>query len=163
MNPERITDTHIFFWNSVFSQWYTSENQFEENGIIYHNAETYMMIQKAKLFNDQETLEKMYKALNPRMVKFLGRQVRSFDEYMWNKHKLNIVTRANFLKFTQNQEFLGILKKYKNHIIVEASPEDAIWGIGLHFSDDRVLDEKYWRGQNLLGKCIMDVRENILS
>lgn len=159
--PGRITDTHIFFWNSVYSQWYTTYNnggQFIENGIVYPNAEKYMMMAKAKLFNDMEVFDEMSKTDNPRMVKALGRTVKNFSESEWDKHKIDIVTRANVLKFSQNNDLLEILKMHKDKIIVEASPYDKIWGIGLHFDDDKVLYEHLWEGENLLGKCIMNAR-----
>ncbi len=135
--PGRITDIHVFFWNSIYSQWYTTYNnqggQFIENGIVYPNAEKYMMMAKAKLFNDTEVFDKMSKTDNPRMVKTLGRMVKNFSESEWDKHK--------------------------DKIIVEASPYDKIWGIGLHWDDDRVLYENLWQGENLLGKCIMRARD----
>jgi len=161
--PGRITDTHIFFWNSIYSQWYTTYNnqggQFIENGIVYPNAEKYMMMAKAKLFNDTEVFDKMSKTDNPRMVKALGRMVKNFSESEWDKHKINIVTQANVLKFSQNSDLMKILKEHKDKIIVEASPYDKIWGIGLHWDDDRVLYENLWQGENLLGKCIMRARD----
>jgi len=159
----RQTDSHFYFWNTIYSQWYTSKNQFEEDGLIYPNAEKYMMVQKAIFFNDDKIYQEMLKTNNPKEVKALGRKVKNFDEEKWNSAKEDIVTRGNYLKFTQNDNLLETLLEHKDLILVEASPVDKIWGIGLHFSDDKVLDESKWRGKNLLGKCIMKARELILK
>ena len=100
---------------------------------------------------------------NPRGIKALGREVKNWNEQLWNDHKEEIVTQANFLKFSQNPDLLHIMKEQKNLILVEGSPVDPIWGVGLHFDDDLILDEKNWKGQNLLGKCLMQARKKLLK
>jgi len=159
----RQTDSHFYFWNTIYSQWYTSKNQINDNGVSYPNAEKYMMVAKAKHFDDDKILEKMLKTDNPKEVKALGRRVKNFNDESWDKVKEDIVTKANYLKFKQNSDLLKILMEHKDLILVEASPVDKIWGIGLHFSDNKVLDESKWRGKNLLGKCIMKARDLILK
>lgn len=161
--PGRITDTHAYFWNSVYSQWYTKKNLFQEDGVWYPNAEKYMMMKKAELMGDKETWLKMKSIVNPRGVKALGREVKNFDAKLWDANKEKIVTQANYLKFSQNKDLLEIMKSHKHLTLVEASPVDKIWGVGLHFEDDNILDEKNWRGQNLLGKCLMEARKQLLK
>jgi ribA/ribD-fused uncharacterized protein len=161
--PGRITDTHVYFWNSIYSQWYNTKNQFMEDGIPYQNAEQYMMLGKARVFGAWEILAKMKKTDNPRVIKQLGREIKNFSDEVWDKHKMDIVTRGNFLKFSQNPDLLEILIEHKDLTLVEASPQDPVWGIGLHWDDDAVLDEKNWKGQNLLGQCIMRARDEILK
>jgi len=163
INYDRKTDKYIFFWNTIYSQWFIRPRLISENGIFYQNAEKYMMAKKAELFKDDEILQQILRNSKPKIIKSLGRQVKNFDENVWNEHKLDIVTRGNYLKFTQNKDLLEIMIKDKDYILVEASPYDKIWGIGLHFDDDDVLDENKWKGQNLLGKCIMKAREQILK
>jgi len=162
-NNFRETKTHIYFWGSIYSQWYTSKNQFKEDGFIFQNAEQYMMMKKAELFKDYDVLEKMKQTSNPKVLKKLGREIKGFDEDIWNFNKMDIVERGNFLKFSQNPKLLEKLIAHKNKHIVEASPYDKIWGIGLHWSDDKVLNESTWNGENLLGKCIMSARDKILN
>jgi ribA/ribD-fused uncharacterized protein len=162
-NEFRKTNTHLFFWNSFYSQWYTTQDQFEHENIQYPNAEKFMMVMKAKTFNDNEIINQMLKTDDPRKVKALGRKVKNFDQQIWDSVKEDIVTKANYLKFKQNDDLKKLLIEHKDLILVEASPVDRIWGIGLHFSDDKVLDENKWRGQNLLGKCIMNARKQILQ
>jgi hypothetical protein len=161
----RKTDTHFFFWNTIYSQWFTSKNQIIENGIKFQNAEQYMMYHKAILFNDKNIANLILRLKSPRKIKELGRQISNFNEEIWNENKEQIVSKGNYLKFSQNEDLKENLlsKDMIDLILVEASPYDKIWGIGLHFEDDDVLDEKKWKGENLLGKCIMNARKIILS
>jgi ribA/ribD-fused uncharacterized protein len=168
--PGRITDTHVFFWNSIYSQWYSTYNnqggQFKENNIVYPNVKKYMMVKKAEVFDAYDILEQMKNTDNPRIIKALGKEIKNFSDKEWDKHKIDIVTQGNVLKFSQNSDLLEILKEHKDKIIVEASPQDKIWGIGLHWDDDRVLYKEHWQGENLLGECIMRARnklQNLLS
>jgi len=156
--PGRITETHVFFWSSIYSQWYTTPKQFIEDGITYTNAEKYMMVKKAKVFGATDILEQMLETDNPRVIKQLGRKIPNFTDAVWDQHKMDIVTQGNVLKFGQNPDLLEILKEHKDKIIVEASPQDPIWGIGMHWDNDLILDSKNWKGQNLLGECIMRAR-----
>ena len=160
----RITKTHYYFWNTIYSQWYMSKNKdylFEENGKGFITAEHYMMYHKALTFSDNEIANKILETLHPRDVKALGRLVKNYDDKSWSKVRFDIVTQGNILKFSQNQDLMDDLIKYQDLIFVEASPDDKIWGIGLHYDDDRVLNENLWQGQNLLGKAINKVIEEL--
>ena len=157
----RITNTHIYFWNGVYSQW--SKSIFTEDGVTYPNAEQYMMQKKAEVFGATDILDQMKKTSDPRVVKGLGRKIKNFDDAIWDKHKMKIVTQAQILKFTQNPLLLEQLLEDRDRVIVEASPVDRVWGIGLHYDNDEVLNESNWNGQNLLGKCIMEAREQIIN
>ena len=162
----RITDTHYYFWNTIYSQWYMSQDKdylFEENGVGFITAEHYMMYHKALVFGDLETADKILKTVHPRDVKRLGRLVKNYDDSVWSEKRFDVVLNGNILKFSQNSELLDDLKNHKNKIFVEASPEDTIWGIGLHYDDDRVLDESSWQGKNLLGKAINRVIDILLK
>ena len=162
----RITDTHYYFWNTIYSQWYMSQDKdylFEENGVGFITAEHYMMYHKALVFGDLETADKILKTVHPRDVKRLGRLVKNYDDSVWSEKRFDVVLNGNILKFSQNPELLDDLKNHKNKIFVEASPEDTIWGIGLHYDDDRVLDESSWQGKNLLGKAINRVIDILIK
>lgn len=156
----------LFFWGhtvkdeitkSCFSQWFPF--QFEENGIEYKTAEHYMMVGKAKLFNDNEILEKILKSDSPNQAKSLGRKVKNFDPKLWNEQKYEIVKRANLLKFSQNQKFKDFLLSTNDKILVEASPYDTIWGIGMLETDPKAENPLQWNGENLLGFALMEVRD----
>lgn len=156
----RITKTHYYFWNTIYSQWYMSKHKdylFEENGKGFITAEHYMMYHKALTFNDIEIANKILNTVHPGAVKKLGRMVKDYDDKIWSQRRFDIVVQGNLLKFSQNEDLFKDLEKHKDKIFVEASPDDKIWGIGLHYEDDRVLDENLWQGQNLLGKAINKV------
>lgn len=121
---------------SCFSQWFPC--QFEENGIVYKTAEQYMMAHKAKLFDDNEILEKILKSETPNEAKSLGRKVKNFDSEVWDEHKYEILKQANILKFSQNQELKDFLLSTYDKILVEASPYDTIWGIGMLEADKNI-------------------------
>ncbi|MET3034568.1 NADAR family protein [Chryseobacterium sp. NRRL B-14859] len=156
----------LFFWGhtakdtitkSCFSQWFPGN--FEENGIIYKTAEHYMMAGKAKLFNDSEMLEKILQSNTPNQAKSLGRKVKNFDPALWDEHKYDIVKNGNFLKFSQNRKFKDFLLSTGDKILVEASPYDKIWGIGMLETDTRAENPLLWNGENLLGFALMEVRD----
>ena len=162
---ERITDTHIYFWGGPLSQWQPCEFTLPVNGKHhkFNCSEQYMMAMKAFHFGDFHTLEKILKSLYPDKQKALGRQVAGFIEEEWDKVCISYVTIGNIGKFSQNPKLKKILIDTGNKIIVEASPYDKIWGIGLHYTDDAVLDENKWKGKNYLGISIMKARDHIVA
>ncbi len=136
---------------------------FIENHITYQTAEHYMMAKKALLFNDQRIFEKILTKESPKDVKDLGRQIQNFDAEIWDAHKFDIVKQGNLLKFSQNEALKSFLLQTKGKILVEASPVDAIWGIGLAEDNANALIPKNWKGLNLLGFALMEVRDEILK
>jgi hypothetical protein len=159
MLGERITDTHIYFWNGIFCQW--SQYTMVEEDITYYSCEQYMMAKKAKLFNDEKVYDMIMSEEYPPVQKELGRMVSNYNQDVWDKHKFDIVVNANYLKFTQDETLKELLLDTGDKTIVEASPYDTIWGIGLSCDDDKILDESNWQGENLLGKAIMKVRTRL--
>jgi len=143
---------YLAFWGGVFSQW--SLHGFDVYGKNFMSAEHYMMYMKAKLFNDEEIANRILRCTDPKEAKSLGRQVKNFDQKIWDENKIEIVTNGNFHKFKQNPELLEMVKKYQKHIFVEGSPYDKIWGVGLHWQSKEIENPNNWKGQNLLGKCI---------
>ena len=146
-----------FFYGGIFSQFFPCT--FTEMGVTYNSAEQYMMAQKALLFDDIKTYDKIMSFSNPYKIKALGRLVKNFNQEIWDKHKEDIVFNGNLLKFSQNKKLCKQLLATGDKEIVEASPTDTIWGIGLAETDPDIYDKSKWRGTNLLGKAIMKVRE----
>lgn len=150
---------YVFFWSGPFSQWY--KTNIVEGDITFNCAEQSMMYHKAKVFNDNEAMEKILETSNPRKHKAIGRTIVGYSDAIWDEKKLEIVANGNYLKFIQNPDLRKMLLDTGDKIIVEASPVDRIWGVGLAEDDPRIVDESKWLGQNLLGICIMYAREQI--
>lgn len=142
---------------TCLSQWYPC--QFEVDGVTYTSAEQYMMAEKAKLFGDEEIRSEILCTSDPRKCKALGRKVRNFDKAVWNKEKEHIVRKGNTKKFLQNSALRSFLLSTGDKVLVEASPTDRVWGIGLGKNNPDALDPQKWRGQNLLGFALMNVRD----
>ena len=122
-----------------------------------------MMYQKAMLFGDERMAERILEAAKPGKQKKLGRQVRGFDQEIWFQNAKLIVYRGNYAKFTQNENLKKRLFKTKGTTLVEASPTDIIWGIGLSEQDPRCQDRKQWQGTNWLGEVLTQLREDLLA
>ncbi len=146
---------------SCFSQWFDAG--FEIDGIHYPTAEHYMMAGKALLFDDQQTHGRILKATTPADVKQLGREVRGFDDTQWQAARFDIVVRGNLAKFSQHQALGEYLLSTRDQVLVEASPVDRIWGIGLAADDAKASRPEQWRGLNLLGYALMEVRDRLLA
>ena len=122
-----------------------------------------MMAEKARLFGDSETRALILGARNPGAAKALGRTVRGFSEDAWREHRFSIVVQANKAKFSQNAALGAFLVHTNDRVLVEASPVDRVWGIGLSRDDERSSNPNLWKGLNLLGFALMQVRESLLS
>lgn len=165
------TDTHVYFYGGPFSQWYSSPfKPHPKVNIIYTNnlkdykfptAEHWMMYCKAILFANDEIAEQILMAKTPSLAKQFGRKVKNFDVDDWEMFADRIVYEGNILKFRQNPKLLTILVNTGNKTLVEASPYDKIWGVGLNETDPRILDETKWLGANRLGIALMKVREKL--
>ncbi|HET9959330.1 MAG TPA: NADAR family protein [Polyangiaceae bacterium] len=158
---------YTFFWGhgaspadgigkNCLSQWYGSE--FEIDGVRYATAEHYMMAEKARLFADTESVRAILAAPHPADAKRLGRSVRNFAESTWCEHRMRIVVRGNLAKFGQHAALLEFLRGTQDQVLVEASPADRVWGIGLDAGHPHAREPKQWRGLNLLGFALMEVR-----
>lgn len=149
-----------FFWKGPFSQW--DRCGFTVDGVHYKTAEHWMMAEKARLFGDEETRKKIIESGHPREPKALGREVKGFDEKVWEEHRFEIVLNGNRHKFTQNESHLKTLLATGDKILVEASPVDQIWGIGLAEEDKpAVLSPFTWKGLNLLGFVLTELRDEL--
>jgi len=153
------TDKFVFFWGGTFSQWAPSD--FTIDGVDYSCCEQYMMAKKAMLFNDEASLKLIMSTRSPMDQKMYGRKVKGFDKAIWENVCREYVYDGNYAKFTQNPKMEAELMATGNKEIVEASPEDKIWGIGLHVSDPRSRKKEEWLGTNWLGEAIMKVRETL--
>lgn len=161
METEQV-ERFTFFWEGIFSQW-TPCKFIGEDGFNYNCAEQYMMDKKAELFGDRTTQLSIRIAKHPTDQKALGRTVKGFDLTIWNRHARSIVYEGNRLRFTQNIYQRQILLDTKGTTLVEASPYDRIWGIGLRKDDPRALSRSTWLGTNWLGETLTKLRDDLLT
>ena len=155
--PEQFT----FFWGGPFSQWFKAA--FTIDGQVYNTAEQYMMAEKARQFGDEETRAKILKSNQPDVQKRLGREVKGFDSEIWNVIAREIVYQGNRAKFTTHGDLLQMLFDTQGTSLVEASPTDKIWGIGLAADAEDAKDRLKWLGTNWLGEVLQRVRDDLLE
>lgn len=160
MSIEHKGEQFTFFWGTNFSQW--AKSPFEIDGVVFNTAEQFMMYKKALLFNDFKQVEKIMKTSDPRVQKQLGKEVENFDRDRWQKHCKSFVYEANYAKFTQNLDMLKELVVTDGTTLVEASPEDNIWGIGLAVDNPKAQSRDTWEGTNWLGEILTNVRDEIM-
>ncbi|NEC69053.1 NADAR family protein [Streptomyces sp. SID9727] len=146
---------------SCLSQWWPSP--FTVDGVTYASAEHWMMAGKARLFGDAEAAERAVAAKSPAEAKKTGRLVRGFDDAVWERERYGLVVAGSVHKFGQDAELAAFLLRTSDRVLVEASPMDRIWGIGLAADDPRAQEPAEWRGLNLLGFALMAAREELRS
>ncbi|GHH22238.1 hypothetical protein Srubr_48670 [Streptomyces rubradiris] len=144
---------------SCLSQWWPSP--FVVDGVAYATAEHWMMAGKARLFGDAEAERRVLAAEHPAAAKKAGRLVRGFDEETWRRERFRIVTEGSVHKFAADDGLRQFLLNTGDRVLVEASPVDRVWGIGLTADDEAASDPQRWRGLNLLGFALMEARERL--
>jgi ribA/ribD-fused uncharacterized protein len=174
--PDPDTDLmsvkYLFFWGhqpnpdgsvgtGCLSQWWPAP--FTVDGRVYRTAEHYMMWRKAVLFDDHDAAGRILAASHPGAAKKLGRGVRNFDESTWDGARFDIVVAGSVAKFGQHADLRAFLLATGKRVLVEASPLDRVWGIGLPATDPRAQDPSTWRGLNLLGSALMQARVTLRS
>jgi ribA/ribD-fused uncharacterized protein len=162
----------LFFWGhtpkregvvdaSCLSQWFP--RAFEIDGIRYATAEHFMMAAKAKLFSDAVAHAEILRAKSPAEAKAAGRAVKNYDDAKWERARFDAVVRGNVAKFGQHDDLRKFLLSTGDRVLVEASPRDTIWGIGMGASNPAANDPSKWRGRNLLGFALMVARTTLTS
>ncbi|MFJ2663277.1 NADAR family protein [Nocardia fluminea] len=146
---------------SGLSQWWPAT--FVLDGVEFASAEHYMMWRKAMLFDDETTAARILGAGHPGQAKKFGRQIRDFDESVWERARFGIVVAGSVAKFGQNDALRGYLVGTGARVLVEASPVDRIWGIGMAADDPGALDPGRWKGLNLLGFALMRARDELIG
>ena len=161
--PIKITDKHVFFYHEWLSNFW--EAPFEYKGHSFFCNEQAFMWEKAVLFGDKAMAEKILVASTPLEAKRLGRKVTPFDKEKWNAVCYQIMLDINFAKFSQVEDCKKRLldPMFDGHIFVEASPRDRKWGVGLSVNNPGIDDPANWRGRNLLGNVITEVRDRLVA
>lgn len=179
-----VNELFTYFWitKSPFSQWHKSifsattfisgdietkekalQNIFPIDVQEYSSAEQFMMYHKAMIFLNREIAYQIMQTDNVCKIKKLGRQVKNYDEYVWKYFRSKVVYEGNKAKFTQNESLKEALFATKGTTLVEAAPNDAIWGIGLAEDDPRAKKRETWKGKNLLGEILTQLRVDLIG
>jgi len=174
-NVQKLIDNptglkYIFFWGhtpsrdgsitkSCFSQWWLSP--FIVDGLLFKTAEHWMMYKKAELFGDTEIAEKILNCETAAEAKKLGREVRGYVDKTWVENRYRIVKEGSLHKFSQNEMLKSYLLTTGDRVLVEASPVDSIWGIGIEANHTDADNPALWPGLNLLGFALMEIRDEL--
>jgi len=156
-----MEEQFTFFWSGPFSNWHQAP--FQIGTVWYNCSEQYMMAEKARMFGDGETLQKIMNTADPSDQKRYGREVKGFDKDKWDALAMDIVYKGCYAKFTQNSKLKQFLLNTVGTTMVEASPKDIIWGIGLDKTNPLCFNRDTWRGTNWLGIVLTKVRESIIK
>lgn len=158
----KVTDKHVFFysWKDMFSNHYRSDKAFflprhEQEGVKFYTGEHMMMYEKAMLFADIGKAQEICAAWNPQKAKMLGREVKGFNNKLWEDSREKIVESVCYCRLVYDNELrvAAIKHRLAGRRFVEASDRDRIWGIGLNEDHPMIHDEENWLGLNLLGKA----------
>ncbi|MCH5193680.1 MAG: NADAR family protein [Oscillospiraceae bacterium] len=150
-NPEEI--------NGYLSNWHLSD--FVYDGVKFSSLEQYMMYKKAEVFDDNDAAEKILNTDDPVKIKSLGRSVKNYNDIVWNGVRQVVVYEGLYAKFSQDENLKALLLGTGEDILAECAVKDNIWGIGLSMTDENRFDMSKWKGQNLLGFSLMEVRNRI--
>ena len=159
----KIYDKHVAFFGSAFSNFYPCT--FEEKGLVWKSSEQCFMAKKAEYFNDFEIYDEILMCETPREAKSWGRKVRDFDAEKWSEVCFEKMYDAVYAKFSQNEDLKNLIlsEEFKGKGFIEGSPFDAIWGVKMDWRNPDIDNEENWKGQNLLGKVLDKVREDLMK
>ena len=162
-------DDFVFFWGhtdrgeglskACLSQWFPSP--FVVDDQYYNCAEQYMMAEKARIFGDEDVRQQILAENSQMAIKKLGRKVKYYDDAVWKSVKFDVVVKGNLAKFSQNEKLRNFLISTDDKVLVEASPKDEVWGIGLDEHSSEASCPRKWKGTNLLGFALMEVRDKL--
>lgn len=156
----KTTPTHVYFYSGqqCFSNWHHSPDQIKMNGLSFDSSEQAFMFTKAWFFRDFDNAARIHLEKSPAKVKALGRAITGYDDAAWECVREGMMAYVNLMKYRQNDAMREELLGTADRILVEASPVDRVWGVGLGEDDPLILDSRLWRGRNLLGEALMTVR-----
>lgn len=159
----KYTQTHVYFWDGIFSNWHPAKFTDFRTHNTFISTEQAFMWYKAMYFNDKSTAQAILESKDPKEAKVLGRGVSNYDDVKWAAVRVKYMAYVLYLKFSQIPDYKQTLLETGDKILVEASPYDKIWGVGLRENDPLILDEKNWQGLNLLGVALGICREAIIE
>lgn len=159
-DPIMIGFFHEYEKYGCFSNWYPAE--FDYAGIHFANSEQFMMYHKVLMFRKNDLADQIMRTSDPaRCKKIAGQKFPEFDFYLWEKTCRTIVKRGVKAKFVQNEDIRETLLSTGSALLAECSPYDRKWGIGIDINAPDWLEISKWKGKNLLGRILMEVREEL--
>jgi len=155
------TDECVLFWSGWPSQH--APATFEVCGVWYNCTQQYLMAERARMFGDADRLDDIMWSRDPVQQTVLGHAVKNCDEARWRRAVPAMLLRGNMAKYAQNATLKRLLLATHPKVLVQASPYDTVYGVGLTPHDPRALDPEHWRGLNLLGTALMQTRQTLLG
>ncbi len=143
--------------DGYLSNWYPAA--FVLDGITFTSTEQYIMYRKCLLFDDSVSASAILATDDPARHQAIGRNAAGFNGTVWDGVKQTIAFRGLMAKFSQNENLKKQLLHTGNAYLVECAFKDVIWACGIRLHEDERLDISKWRGQNILGFTLMEVRE----
>lgn len=161
-----IDNRKIAFCEDDFNKYRYLSNEymagFKYAGIEYSSVEQFLIYQRMVMFKRDDVAEVVLDTDDIELIHDLGKaKIEHFDVGLWDKNSYILAKKAIKAKFSQNKELCRILLKTGNAILIYCSEKNRKWGIGLGIDDDRYHNVRNWKGQNLLGKILMEVRAEI--
>ncbi|WP_093024289.1 NADAR family protein [Pustulibacterium marinum] len=139
------------------------ESSFKVNGIVYKTAEHWMMAQRARLFHEDKLAEAIIAADSIQKVQQLSREVNDKNEVIWKERRFDLAVEGNIHKFSQNPELKRFLLNTDEDVLVEANKNESVWGIGMGVENPKATEVFQWKGRNLLGFALMEVRDRLAA
>ncbi|MBB1509960.1 NADAR family protein [Tessaracoccus sp. MC1756] len=147
--------------NGCLSEHYPAP--FESDGELFRTVEHYIAWRKATLFGDKHSAQRVLRAEAPTTARAIGRTVRPFNDEVWKSHRFDVAVAANVAKFAADPQLADHLRSTGRSVLVNASPIDRVWGIGLSADDPAAQDPTRWPGLNIQGFALMEARRRLLS
>lgn len=164
---EQESETHIYFYGGVFSNFVTCHNgcaiEIDGRKISFKTSEHAFNALKAVEFGDMVSLKRIIESNYSSDAKEIGRYIKGFDDVVWERVRYDRMKQCLVAKYTQNENYRKILLETGNKVLVEARPTDKVWGVGVAIGDRNLYNELTWKGRNLLGRCLMEVRDEIAN
>jgi len=159
--PRPVLFWRVFEEHGYLSNW--GRSPFELQGHHFNCAEQYLMWSKADVMGDVTSAQQILSTPDPKRQKALGRQVHPWDEGLWKQCREAVMLAATRAKFAQNSHLRQRLLETHPRRLAEASPLDKVWGIGLAPDNPLAQDPQNWKGENLLGQVLEQVRGELLE
>lgn len=139
------------------SNWYPST--FELDGLTFSSVEQYIMYKKCMQFGDREAANAVMATHSPAKQQAIARKAKGYNDVVWKGLRQPVAMRGLFEKFKQSPNLLEQLLETRDSYLVECAVSDRSWACGISLYDDARFNLANWKGSNILGFALMEVRE----